>query len=154
MPAVLAPTIGVEEKEFGGWFGLYLAQRLLGSLAHKIKVIAVGVHGSDAVRSSQGRDASVRGLAHLHWRINGVEVVLTDKKHAQIVQRREVQGFSKDPLLRGSLAEKSDCYIVLSSQLVCEGQSGRDRNRASDDGHRTVKSRIEVEKVHRSATPC
>jgi hypothetical protein len=81
----------------------------------------------------------------------GVAVVLDDEDRRQVPYRREVEALEERPLVRGPIADETDCYLAVPAHLCGQcrpARAGRPRTEDPVGTHHVLR---EVGDVHQAA---
>ena len=80
----------------------------------------------------------------------GIAVVLAEKDHGQLPQRRKIQAFGENTLIGGAIAEKADGHLVCSPSLRGKSGAKRDAHATADDAIASQKPLLFAELMHGS----
>jgi len=87
----------------------------------------------------------------LERRAHAVPVVLAEKNHRQLPDRRHIQRLVERPDVHRSFAEKADAHFVAAQVLAGERETGSEGYVAADDAVAAHEAFLGIEEVHGAA---
>ena len=96
------------------------------------------------------RQRTVR-LALVDARVNGIQIVLAEEDHRELVQRCKVCTLMKDAFFHRCIAEESDGHFPVAHALVGERAADSDWNRTRDDRNARHDALRDIHQVHGTA---
>ena len=96
-------------------------------------------------------NGAISRLTHIEWRVDRIEIVLTDEEHGQMMHGCEVHALVENAGLGRGVAEENHRDRGAILQHRSERGSDADRDRAADDRNAAEEIDGEIDEVHRAA---
>jgi hypothetical protein len=103
------------------------------------------------VAARQLGNGAISRLTHIEWRVDRIEIVLTDEEHGQMMHGCEVHALVENAGLGRGVAEENHRDRGAILQHRSERGSDADRDRAADDRNAAEEIDGEIDEVHRAA---